>query len=100
MNTCSQCEELKIAYKFNSPSQFSHLIVAVRTNLNEGVIKEDTDYWPPGQIKFDQKPFSEVKKRGPWDDILQYYFRCVTCEQLFSLYADTYHGRGEWKTVS
>jgi len=99
MKPCEQCKELQSRFVVTSRLEFSNLLNAVKDNLKEGII-EETDYWPPGQIKFDCPPFEEMKDHGPWaTDIYAYYFRCTACGQLFLLQVDTYHGHGGWNTV-
>ena len=44
--------------------------------------------------------FEGLFKQAHLPDIIHYYFRCTTCELLFQLYVNTYHGSGgEWRPV-
>lgn len=45
-------------------------------------------------------PFDEVVASGPWDDLVSYGFKCLSCAQVFVLKAETYHGSGgEWRRL-
>jgi len=97
---CEKCVDLCLKIEIRFPAELSQAIRLAGANLADGTIVESS-YWPEGEIKFSQAPFSEQPEKGPWDDVFQYYFECPACGQLFRLTADTYHGGGgSWKPVS
>lgn len=39
-------------------------------------------------------PFEKLAKGAAWDDIVEYHFRCLHCDEKLRLHAETYHGSG------
>jgi len=98
--SCNQCEDLDLTWEIRSPGELAKAIRVARANLKDGTIVESS-YWPKGIIKTENEPFSNIKESGPFEDIIQYYFECPKCCQLYSFSCETYHGSGgEWAPVN
>ena len=96
---CEHCEELCQSFKITLPGDLSKAIRIIKDNLADGTIRE-SGYWPSKHIKVEVAPFAQLDVKGPWKDLLEYYFECSECGQLFRLNAETYHGSGgEWVPV-
>ncbi len=96
---CSRCAELDTTVTIDGPASLVQVLKVIRDNLADGTLKPST-YWPPGQIALDLPPFGELAIDGPWPDYLEYYFACATCDRVYRLAVDTFHGRGgSWKPL-
>ncbi|MBI4767135.1 MAG: hypothetical protein HY787_21525 [Deltaproteobacteria bacterium] len=96
---CEYCQELCLEVKIITPGEIAKAIAVVRDNLKDATIIESS-YWPEQVLRIDNPPFGQVPEKGPWPDVMIYYFQCSRCGQLFRLSAETYHGSGgEWKPV-
>jgi len=82
-----------------TPSDLRDVLRRTKTGLAEGLLEPD-DWWPPGQLRFEQPSFGALEAAGPWPDHIEYYFRCTGCRSLFRLSAETYHGAGgSWSSA-
>ena len=97
---CEHCKEVQTNYEIRSPNELRKAIRVVRANLKDGTIAQSS-YWPEGIMKIENEPFENIKDSGPFDDVMQYYFECPKCSQIYSLSCETYHGSGgEWVPVN
>lgn len=92
---CIHCSQIK-AGKIVTPVDLTETIRLCRSLLEQGVIKQSS-YWPPGTLRCSFEDFTVLREAGPWEDIIQCYFECPCCRQLFLLHADTYHGAGSFE---
>lgn len=90
--TCEQCAASD-AIQIRRPRDLTRAIRHCRVLVSRKVVTPSS-YWPPRTPRFQFVPWDDLPDEGPWDDIVQYYFSCPHCLQLFSLQADTYHGTG------
>ena len=96
---CEQCQDLRQIVEIRSPADLEKAIHVVRDNLQDATITESS-YWPASEIQIRIAAFSDVSPRGPWEDVLIYYFQRPACKQMFKLSAETYHGSGgSWEPV-
>jgi hypothetical protein len=92
---CKRCASLRQRFEIRSPADLAKAIRVARDNVADGTIVEI-----PSKSEVVHEPFAEVAPNGPWEDVVGYGFRCMTCGQLFYLSAETYHGSGgEWRPV-
>lgn len=92
MKECGHCKEVFVTSPIGNPRGLEKALHVVRANLADGTIIE-SDYWPTGEIRSCNTPFSEVNGAGPYtEDVYQYYFECPKCHQIFDLHCNTYHG--------
>ena len=100
MSDHDKCAVLAKEYRIESPDALKNIVAMARAGLANGIIEEDA-YWPSGQVRFAQPPFSSLPTDGPWPDYFEYYFHCIDCGRKFRLSVETYHGvGGEWKPWS
>ena len=87
---CDLCEHLNLESRIASPSDLRKAISVAAENITSGVIELVylSDRYSSGT------PFQEVAAGSSWDDIVGYYFQCVSCHQIYLLGAETYHGSG------
>jgi hypothetical protein len=90
---CLRCRELCTVVPIESATAMENLLKVVLDNVADGTIVE-VDYWPDGQVRFSQRPFSTIRPTGPWPDVLLYYFSCPDCGQMFELSVESFHGFG------
>ena len=91
---CNHCKENCEVFKIPFPSDLSKAIRVVKDNLSDGAIVE-SKLWPRQYVvKHTTKFFTEIPEKAPWADVLEYYFECPFCHQLFRLSVETYHGSG------
>ena len=93
MNMKRQCERCKyIAQDFSIevPSDLTRIIRVTTEALENGIIENITEN------EDSYTPFEGLSETGPWDDILNYRFRCRHCGARYELFCDTYHGGGKW----
>ena len=94
---CDHCKEVETKYEIRSTNELKKAIRVVRANLKDGTIVESL-YWPKGAIKLENKPLSTatemIIESEPYEDVMQYYFECPKCKQIYSLSCETYHGIG------
>lgn len=93
MRTCTQCEDLGQLGAIKSRHDLQYVVELIQSKLNSGFLKEDP-FWPQGQQRVKSESFSSIGVDGSWPDYLQYYFRCIACDQLYALEVETYHGTG------
>ncbi len=87
--SCEKCQDLCVRYEIRSPRELGRAILIARQNVDDGTVSELIDSNPLGLPSF-----TSLQAEGPWDDIVAYRFKCTACGEVFSLHAETYHGRG------
>ena len=93
---CDRCASLRQRFEIRSPSDLVQAIRVAQDHVANGTIVE-----VPSSSTVSREPLSTVRPEGPWEDIVDYGFRCTSCGQLFYLSAETYHGSGgEWRPVT
>lgn len=93
---CERCAHLCQQFAIRAPSDLEHALRVVRDNLADGTIREMIP--DPARAS---PSFASIAPQGPWDDVLDFTFRCPGCGQRFSLTAETFHGSGgEWRPLS
>jgi hypothetical protein len=96
MQVCETCKDIQKSFRIRHPHELKSAIEDVRKFINDGILVEISN----GDSTFPCSPFSVLATEGPWDDYLQYIFKCVDCGRLFRLSAETYHGvGGEWELI-
>ena len=90
--SCEQCSTSG-SIEIRRPGDLGRAISHCRALVSSKVLVPSS-YWPPRTLKSQFVPWGDLSEKGPWDDIVQYYFSCSSCQQLFALQADTYHGAG------
>jgi len=96
MTECNKCCHMKTFFKIRDPSDFNKVVEVIRDNLKDGTLKHST-YWPEEKILIEMPPFEKEN----WGDLVLYYFECSTCNQLFQLSVEMYHGSGgSWQPIS
>jgi hypothetical protein len=89
-----QCNAVNQEVRIRNPRDLEKAIKVVADNIADGSIRESS-YWPKGILNCcDSGSFSELSKGKSWGDIVDYYFECPKCNQLYHLSAETYHGSG------
>ena len=88
---CEKCRDLCEVVEIKYPLYLRNALHVIRDNLKDNTIVEST-YFPEGRIKLDTVPFMELLEDGPWSDVIEYFFECTSCRQLFYFCVDTYHG--------
>lgn len=87
--SCEKCKDLCVRFAIRQPHELRRAIQIAKQNLDDGTITEVPNSNPISQVTF-----AALAKGEQWDDIIGYRFRCSSCGELFSLHAETYHGRG------
>jgi hypothetical protein len=85
--SCDKCIRLTSGTPIRLPVDLKRAISKVTEALNAGVL----NYEGAGQSG---DPFSRLAKGNHWSDFVSNYFSCASCNQLFHLHAETYHGAG------
>jgi hypothetical protein len=88
---CEKCRDLCTVIEIKHRYYFINAVRVIKDNLKDHTIVESL-YIPPGRIRFEAVPFIDLPENGPWYDVLDYYFECTACHQLFYFCVDTYHG--------
>ncbi len=98
INLCENCKTINQEFRIKSPRDLKKAIKVIADNIEDGTIKE-SDYWPKGILNCcDSGTFSELAKENLWGDFVDYYFECPSCNRLYRLTAETYHGSGgSWR---
>jgi hypothetical protein len=94
MTECKKCGSLRGVGLIRSPRELENEIDRVVKAIEAGLIEHVKDgKW----IDISFAVLSESKK---WGDIVEHYFKCTKCGQLFVLSAETYHGSGgKWEPI-
>ena len=98
---CSQCEAFNKEISIRSTDELTNVIRLVQVALRDRIMAEDP-HRLPAYVKLNMLPFDQISTQPLFcDDYLHYEFRCRSCDQLFSLFVEIYHGRGgSWTPVS
>ncbi|WP_288130692.1 hypothetical protein, partial [Microbulbifer sp.] len=92
--SCNHCKEVNQEFRIRTPKDLEKAIRVVVANLSDGTIRE-SKYWPQRVLNCcDSGDFTDLANGKPWGDIVDYYFECPKCNQLYHLTAETYHGSG------
>lgn len=92
---CAKCHDLCIWVRIRSPQDLERAIRIASQNVQDGTIVEVEE--PNPQVT---TSFSTLAKGALWDDLVSFRFKCASCEEEFSLSAETYHGSGGyWQPV-
>jgi hypothetical protein len=86
---CEKCRDLPRTIELRSPADLRAAIALAATAIAEGRLREVPAEGVPGNV-----PFSVLATGGPWDDFVQYAFKCTGCGNHFRVAAETYHGSG------
>lgn len=83
-------------WPLTTPSALSSALRLARGFVADGTLVVDAD-----AASRPMPPFAEVNPEGPWNDMLEYHFRCRRCGERFVLIAETRHGSGgSWRVES
>jgi hypothetical protein len=83
--SCIQCQSINKIIK--KPKDLTEAILLAKSKLEDGTLR----YLGEGSYG---SPFSQIESGKGWSDIVNNYFTCNSCEQIFNLSAETYHGSG------
>ena len=99
MQGCEHCKEVNQVFYIKSPRDLRKAIKVAADNIADGTIIE-SNYWPEGILQCNEVPFKQLANGGNWGDIVDLFFECPKCKQLYNLSAETYHGSGgKWAPV-
>ena len=98
--TCAQCRDVDRVVAIRTPRDLDRAIRVIQANLGDGTLRESR-YWPEAVLDTrNGVPFAEFAERRPQVDVVEYYFECSTCNRLYHLAVDVYHGAGgQWCPV-
>jgi hypothetical protein len=82
---CNHCIEVCKDFKISIPKDLSKAIHVLKENLADGTIVE-SKFWPRQYARCTTQTFTKIPEKAPWDDVLEYYFECPRCHQLFRLF--------------
>jgi len=83
--SCCQCESINKVIKV--PRDLTEAILFAKLKIEDGTL----NYLGAGSYG---DPFLQIASGKGWSDFVDNYFSCVTCDQIFNLHAETYHGSG------
>ncbi|MDR6373425.1 hypothetical protein J2776_000101 [Paraburkholderia caledonica] len=86
---CARCKDLCVRYTITHPRELRKAIQIGAENIADGTLGEVVPDSPWVSV-----PFAELAKGAAWDDYIEYHFRCLHCNEMFWLHAETYHGSG------
>ncbi len=89
---CSNCEQIGIEAKINFPSALQNVLKGLFQLISENKITENG--FESSRALIGQPKFSEIKAEGPYPDVMDYFFDCNNCKNVFELTVETYHGAG------
>lgn len=91
MNNCKKCEELNLKVLIRSSGELEKAIRVIKANLEDKTIIQTSN------TSID---FKNINISGPWEDVLNYKFKCTNCGRIFIFGVDTYHCRGgSWRPI-
>ena len=82
---CVRCSDLRGEFELRTPAELAKALRIAKTNMTDGTLV--------GGVGSGLR-LEEVSPEGPWPDFIDLRFMCSGCGRLFSLEAETYHGRG------
>jgi len=83
--SCDKCQSIKKVIKV--PRDLTEAILLARLKIEDGTLK----YLGAGCYG---DPFKRIDSGKGWSDFVNNYFSCLSCNQIFNLHAETYHGSG------
>lgn len=87
MTRCATCDRFGARLDFGSPREYWDFVRLLIEVVGQGTFL----------LLEASCPLQDVFQQ-PWvNDTLSHDFRCTTCGRAFGLFADTYHGRANWK---
>lgn len=92
--TCKHCYEVNQEVLIDTPRSLKKAIRVIADNIKDGTITESKTPPKGAPSLYQTKSFSELTKTMVWDDVIDYYFKCPICNQIFHLSVETYHGSG------
>jgi hypothetical protein len=94
MSGCEKCRELVVDYSISSPLNLGRVITIVKEKITDSAIKVIS------KKSVSKTPFKSLNIEGPWEDVVNYFFRCTNCRQKFELFAETFRGSGgHWTAI-
>lgn len=84
--SCTRCDDLCQQVQIRTPAELERSVRIANSAIDAGIIVDVSR----GVMA---TPMTDLLKPG-WPDIVSADFRCTTCEQLFHLSCETYHGSG------
>jgi hypothetical protein len=87
MTKCSKCNRFAERLNFGGPTEYLDFVRLIIDVVSQGTFL----------LVGASGPLEDAFKK-PWvGDVLSHHFQCNTCGRAFGLFADTYHGRANWK---
>ncbi|WP_462152567.1 hypothetical protein [Pseudoalteromonas xiamenensis] len=83
--SCDKCQSIKKVIKV--PRDLAGAILLAKLKIEDGTLK----YLGAGSYG---DPFKRIASGKGWSDFVNNYFSCSSCNQIFNLHAETYHGSG------
>jgi len=95
--SCENCRELAQRIEIQTVGDFEMVLRVVKANVADGTIQQDQA--APGRV-MPPVDVALLPEAGPWPDIVEESFRCLSCDQEFALEAETFHGAGgKWRPL-
>jgi hypothetical protein len=93
--SCEKCRELMQTVEVRTPQDFQVVLRVVKANVKDQTIEQHV---ASAARVVPSITIDSLGEGGPWPDVLDEQFRCLTCGQGFRLEAETYHGAGgHWR---
>lgn len=86
---CARCRDLCVRYAIGHPRELRKAIQIAAENIADKTLIEVISDNSSISVSFDK-----LAAGAAWDDYVEYYFRCLHCDEAFGLHAETYHGSG------
>lgn len=89
---CQICDDLHETIKIKHPYEYFQIVDQIKVMIDEGIL----------MLIEGNCNFYDINRSKPFLGDIQYHvFKCVSCDNRFSLFVDTYHGSGgTWKSIS
>lgn len=88
---CPACQPLGDSIKISNPTTLKDVLLTIKQLILEGKLKD---------ISPDPSQFSTLPPAGPYPDIITHHFHCSSCENIFELSVETYHGLGGFMKIN
>lgn len=95
---CEACDTFDVEVPIHGPQQLRALVEKIRAAVQTGTLR--CNEFESSRALIDQPPFSELDLDPTIPDVIRYYFECSSCDSVFGLLVEAFHGQGgKWSKL-
>jgi hypothetical protein len=89
---CEACDTFDVEVPIHGPQQLRGVVEKIRAAVEAGILR--CNEFESSRALIGQPAFSDLELGRAIPDVICYYFECASCDAVFGLQVETFHGQG------